>query len=285
MILNNRTYVYAAFAAILFLAASCQEDGLQYADQDINIEMDSPITIVLDDAQTRATDVTSLSSFYVRCISSTPAKSYETSPWQTTFSNDGSGNYTGGQYWPGSSVSYSFYASNNSITLSTSGTYITASSSTDVVVAKALSTTYKSTVGLTFNHIFAKIGYCYVTPPSGFTVSNLSVTMTPLTSGRYYVYDGSWGTTSSTSYTLATTTKSTSALNYLIIPGSYTLSLSYKLTKDSYNETFSKSVTFTFVAGKTNNIEITLPAGNPSKPGGGVVVDPWEGDDDIFEEM
>lgn len=284
MILIRKTFIFAVAAVVLLLATSCQEESLQYAEHNINIGFPTPIIAVLDNVQTRA-DVTSLSSFYVTCIDGAPAKTYETRVWTTTFSDNADGYYTGDKYWPSSSVDYSFYASNKIISLSVSGTYITAEPLTDVVVAKVASANYEQIVPLTFNHIYAKIGYCKVIPPSGYSVSDLRVKMSPDTGGRYYVYDGTWSNKTSSSLILASTTNNTTSLGDFIVPGTYSLSIDYMLTKDSYTETFSKSLSLTFVAGKKNNIEITLPGGNASAPGGGIVIDPWEGDDEVVEEM
>ena len=284
MILFKRTYAFAVSAMISFLAISCQDDDLQYAVKDISVDMQSPVTFVLDEVQTRA-DVTNLASFYVLCIKGALASTYETSAWSAGFSVDNSGYYTGGQYWPSTSTTYSFYASNKIMTTSVSGTYITAEPLTDVVVAKVSSATYKQIVPLTFNHIYAKIGYCKVSAPSGYTVQGLSVKITPYTGGRYYPYKNSWSNQTSSTITLASSLNNTTSRENLIVPGTYTLNVACTLTKDAYTESFSKTLSLTFVAGKKNNIEITLPAGNPSTPGGGVVVDPWEGDDDIIEEM
>lgn len=284
MILIRRTYILAVIAMTLFLIVSCREDSLQYADKDIAVELDTPIAFALDDLHTKA-DVTSLSSFHVLCINGALASGYESSVFSDIFYSTGSGYYEGDYYWPNSSVGYSFYASNKSLNMSVSGTYLTAEPLTDVVVAKVSSATYKEVVPLTFNHIYAKIGYCNVTAPSGFTVSGLKVKMTPNTGGRYYVYKGTWSNFTTTTLTLASTTDNTSSIENLIVPGTYTLSLSYTLTKDSYTETINNSLSLTFVAGKKNNIEITLPAGNVTSPGGGLVIDPWEGDEDVYEEM
>lgn len=284
MTFMRTTYALAVTAVLVAVAVSCHEEPLQYGDMDIAVELGTPVTLVLDEAQTRA-DVTTLSSFYVMCISGAPAKKYESSVWTASFSRDADGYYTGGKYWPGTTVTYSFYASNKIATISFDGTYVNAEPLTDVVVAKVASATYRQVVPLTFNHIYAKIGYCNVIPPSGFSVSGLSVRMTPDTGGRYYVCDGTWDYTTSSTLTLATTTGNTTSLENLIVPGTYSLSVNYTLTKDSYTESFNKSLSLTFEAGKKNNIEITLPEGDLSNPGGGVVIDPWEGDDDVKEEM
>lgn len=272
----------------LMAVASCQKESQDVSfDNEISTVLsDDEICFSSMDVDTRA-DVTSLSSFNVMCITGTMGSS-ETSQFNKQFSKSGS-YYYGSKYWPSSDAKYGFYASNNTITAASNGAYVSASNSNDVVVAYRAynASDYKQTIGLIFNHIFAKLGYCKVSAPSGYSVSGLSVKMTPYVSGYYKIYSGTWSSKSAGSQsTLTTSLNSTASAGTYVVPGTYTLTLAYTLSKDSYTEAFSKSVSVTLVAGKTNNIVLNLPDGNSSgAPDGGVVIDPWEGGGNVDEGM
>lgn len=214
--------------------------------------------------------VTSLSSFNVLCVKGT-AGSSESAVFNSSFS--GSTNYTGGKYWPSTDQSYKFYAANESMTTAASGPTIAAANSKDIVCAFLASPTYRSSNKLTFNHIFARIGTCNITAPSTYTVSNLKVTVTPKTGGTYALFAGNgktdgtgWSETATGSaVTLASALNSSADNNLYLVPGSYTLTATYTLTKGDYTEAFSKTSTVSLVGGKINNISATLPQGNAAE--------------------
>lgn len=243
------------------------------------------ITFLLDgefsaEVTTKATAVTSLSSFNVNCVTGT-AGSNETSVFNTAFS--GSSPYKGGKYWPSSDASYKFYASNADLTPTASGPTVAAANATDVVCAVCLTPTYKASNSLTFNHIFAQVGKCKILAPSGYTVSNLAVKITPYIGGTYNLYSGN-GKTDGTGWSSKTTGSATtiaSAVNsdtnngLYLVPGSYTLTATYKLTMGDYNDTFTKTSTVNIVGGKVNNISATLPAGSASEIEFTISITPW----------
>ena len=250
---------------------------------DIKEELKEPIVFSVLDTITKVTDVISLNSFYVVAYS----LKRESVVWSQEFSyNDDMGGYVGDKYWPENDLQYMFYASNVMFT-NTATAELKVYNTKDVVFARQVysSSYYKNEVPLHFEHIFAKIGYCRIIPPSGYSVSNAKVQVLAGSYGSYYG-NGTWLTYQNTTYTLTDTIDSTISNDILVIPATYTLNLSYILTKDAYRETFTKSVPVTLVAGKTNNIILNLPDGNDSgAPGGGVVIDPWEGGGDVGESM
>ena len=231
--------------------------------------------------QTKAASaVTSLSSFNVNCITGT-AGSAESSVFNVAFS--GTTTYTGGKFWPSTNPSYKFYASNVAMTPAAGGPTIAAANTTDIVCAALLSPTYKASNTLTFNHIFARLGTCKIAAPDGYTVSGLSVKVTPNVSGTYNLFAGN-GKTDGTGWSAKTPGSETviaSALNstanndIYLVPGSYTLTASYTLSMGDYSESFTKSSTVALVAGKVNNISATLPAGSASGIQFTVSVTPW----------
>jgi len=261
----------ALFSAALFSCNRQDETALQ-TPPDATGEIPILFTAEGDglnaSVTTKATSaVTSLSSFNVLCVTGT-AGSSESTVFNSPFT--GSSTYTGGKYWPSTDRSYKFYASNATITSAASGPTVSASNVTDVVCAFLDSPTYKASNELTFNHIFARVGTCTITAPSDYTVSGLTVKITPKTGGTYNLYTGNgktdgtgWSSTSNGTITaIATSTGSTADQGMYLVPGSYTLSASYTLTKGDYSQSFNKTATVSLLAGKINNISSTLPAGN-----------------------
>ena len=290
---NKKTYyLTATILSFCFLLVSCKEMEPDFVlENDIDVTVPSEIRFQIDGViQTKVDDVTSLESFYVRCVKGTAGMTSETSAFSSTFRLDSStGYYTGGKYWPASDPQYTFYASNNSLIASSAGTYISASNTKDVVVAasKYSSSNYKKVIYMTFNHVFAKIGYCKVVPPTGYTVTGVTVKVRPRISGRYYPYNDTWSNMiTGSDITLATELNSTTVKDYYLVPGTYSVSLQYTIAKDSYTETKTTALSLDFVAGKRSNIVLNLPEGNESTaPGGGIVIDPWEGGGNIGEGM
>lgn len=269
----------AAVAALAIISASCTKEASTGTQTSVNrdeIEFRIDSGSLEAYVETKATAVTALSSFNVHCFTGTPG-SAETPVFNVGFS--GSASYTGTtkQFWPSTDPGYHFYASNATITPASGGATISASNSTDIVVAKCLSPTYKQSNALTFNHIFARVGEVTVTAPSdGSTVSNLSITFTPKTGGTFLINSGTWSSTSNgTAVVLANATGVNASKDTYCVPGSYTLSASYTLTMGAYTKSFTKSANVTFPEGKVSAISTTLPNSDVSEIAFTVTVENW----------
>ena len=214
-----------------------------------------------------------------------------------------------GKYWPSTDENYHFYASNASMTYSSSGTTITANTADnlDIVADYVASPTWKQTMSLQMDHVFAQVGTVKLLLPEGCWVENLKVWVTPVTSGTLNLKTGAWSNktngsvvylvgTSSTGVSISTEGGSyTSADNNLwLVPGTYSLSVSYTIHKGDYQVTFSGSSAKTaaglvFAAGFNNNIIPTKLNGveipNIPEPDGAqeitfsVTVTPWDNQD------
>lgn len=232
---------------------------------------------------TRAAEVSSLSSFYCLATTGTPGAAAETtSPGfaSTQFTASGA-NFTGGQYWPATNPSYHFYAASKALSLSSGNvTFAPGTTITDDVYAYLASPTYKNTNALTFNHIYAQVGSCNISAPSGYTISGLTVKITPnlpSASSTFNVRTGTWGGTPTTgsAVTLCSATGSTTDNDLWLIPGTYTLTAAYTISKGAYSETLTKEASVTLVMGRNNNITATLPEGNAADVVFTVSVTPW----------
>lgn len=245
------------------------------------------VTEVLSKATTA---VTSLTSFNVECVTGTLG-SAETEKFNATFTKDGStSNYKGGQFWPKDDAGYKFYAANATITKAITGPTIAATNATDIVAAVLVSPTFKTTNSLVFNHIFARLGACKVTAPTNYSVSNLSVKITPKTGGTYNMFTGNgkndgtgWSATSTGSAVTLNSgsidvaeTSTAAATDTYLVPGSYSLSVSYDLTQGAYTEHFDKTTNAqSILGGKINAINLSLPDGAASEIVFTVTVTPW----------
>ena len=216
---------------------------------------------------TKASAVTSLSSFYVSA--SNGSTSSQTNVWSSVQFTQVSGSspavYKGSKVWPTSNPSYRFYASNVPLTYDQSGAQVSATNATDVVVAylAVSNVTYKAKNTLTFKHIFARIGTVTVTAESPFTISNVNITITPVTSGTYRLFYDDWYSMTTGSATTIASAAGTNNNDLYLKPGIYSLKASWTATNGSYTETFSnKYVDITLVEGKVNNITCTLSGNN-----------------------
>ena len=247
------------------------------------------------DAQaTKAEAVTSLSSFYASAT--TGAAGSEAAVWTSaTFTKDGAtDDYKGDKWWPSSNPSYHFYASNSAITFAAGGSTVAATDATDVVCAYMASPAYKTKNTLVFEHIFARLGTVTVSADSGYTINNISITITPYTGGTYNIRTGAgntdgtgWSNLASGSITgianPSVDAGNAKSNNIYLVPGTYTLTVSWRATKGLYSETFTnKTATVFLEAGKVNALTTTL-GGNAKEPAFTVTVTPWEHETDDIE--
>lgn len=249
--------LFAILAATAALA-SCQKGELPAAELTPADESGlRPIVFTAEgggldtQVETKATAVTTLSSFYVGCT--TGSAGSETSKWNSTeFS--GTTSFTGGKYWPASNPSYHFYASNAALTFAAAGTTVAADGTVDIVTAYLASPTFAASNTLTFNHIYARVGSVSISAAAG-SLSNVSATLKNVaTGGTYNLRTGAW-----TAGTKADKTVTVGSNDIYVVPGTYALSVTYTLTNGDYSATFTKSGNVTLQQGKINNISATAP--------------------------
>ncbi len=217
--------------------------------------------------ETKATEVTTanLTSIYVTATRGTVGSSETATFSSVNFTGISGGTFSGGKYWPSSNPVYHFYGSNIGTSFASNACTVAASTATDVVCAYMESPTYLTKNTLTFSHIFARIGTVTVNAASGYTISGVTVKITPKVSGTYNIRTGN-GKTDGTGWSSVSngseTTLSSSNNSLYLIPGTYSLKVSYTLSKGDYSESFSKTATVSLSAGVTNNISCTTPTGN-----------------------
>ena len=202
--------------------------------------------------------------------------------------------YEADKWWPNSDPSYKFYAvypHTYTMTFAASGPTISVTDSNsdhdadaDVLCAFMGSPTYKSAANtFSFEHIFARLCDVTVTPVSPYTISGITISITPKIGGIYNLKTGS-GQTDDTGWSspvsgvatnIANATPSTKTNNIYLLPGTYEVTATWTATKDNYSQTFSNiRKNLTFVRGKQNNITVSF-TGNGTEIQFGVSVADW----------
>ena len=264
--------------ALLAVLASCEREKLALepalsSGRPIAFGVVTPADVTVDGrpgyqpfdgggvAATRASVVSSLSSFRVSAV--TGSSGSESAVFTNQTFTGSAGTYTGTAVWPVSDPSYKFFASNASLTYTSSGATVSASNSTDVICAYMPNPTYGEKNTLVFNHIFSRIGNVTVAAESGFTVSGVSVTITPYVSGTYNLETGAWtGKSTGSATSLANSSPGTKSNDLWLVPGSYTVTCSWSAAPSgggsatAYTNEVSES--FTLIAGKTSAMTITM---------------------------
>lgn len=239
---------------------------------------------------TKTDVVTSLPTFYASASTGTAGS--ETKVWDNvlfTYDNDRS-LYAADKYWPRTDPSYHFRASNVTMTFAAGDATVSATNTQDVVCAYEPDPTFKEKNTLTFEHIFARIGDVTVTATGGYTISDVTITLTPKVSGTYNIRTGSGqtngtGWSSTTDGSVTTICSRAAAIepsaNYKqtndvwLVPGSYTLTASWTATKDDYTETFTgKNAIVNLAAGKVNAIAASI-VGDATEITFGVTLTAW----------
>lgn len=213
-----------------------------------------------DVATTKATAVTSLpSSLYWGATTGTLGS--ETVKWSSASGTVSAGKISTGKYQTASPTTYNYYVSNLNMSVGTSATTVSASNTTDVICGKASSNS--TTPSVTLDHIFARTGTLTCNTQSGYSISNVSWTIVGTstingTAGTYNMTTNAW-TAASTK--LTSDTAITSSSDMYLIPGTYTIKVTYTLTKGDYSQTFTKSASVSLTQGYINNITVTAIGG------------------------
>lgn len=184
------------------------------------------------------------------------------------FSKDGSV-YTGQAYWPAVEPAggFHFYASNVDMSYAPTGATVSASNGTDVVCAYLESPDYGVDNVLSFTHIFSRLKSIIVVPEEGYTVSDVSIRLTPKTGGVYDIRAGAghtdgtgWSSVVTGTETEVASTLGTNLPDLGMVPGHYTLKVSWRASVAGlYDEVFTdKEVEVDFRSGAKSIIRFTV---------------------------
>lgn len=180
----------------------------------------------------------------------------ETVKWATASATPASGKVKTGKYQTATPTAYTYYVANQTFTAG--GNMTVANNNTDIVAGRTVNNN-TTTPAVALNHIFARTGSLTCNTASGFTISNVSWKIVGKgevngTAGVFNMKTQSW---SSASTKLSSQTDITSSSDMYLLPGTYTIYVTYTLTKGDNVHTYTKHADVTLVQGKVNNITCT----------------------------
>lgn len=258
-IMMKKPYLWAAMMMALVLTG-CHRDNVP-KDDERRIRFTVP-GLFQAKVHTKAAEVTSLNEFHVGCVTGTLGVSEE-EIWNTTFTSGGGGTpiYVSDKYWPISDPGYKFFASNVPLSPSATGYTVWATTATDVVCAVLANPAYGTTNILSFEHVFSRLGNVTVEAFPGYTITGVSITLTPKTGGTYHLHTKAWsGITTGSATGIANSTPGTKANDLYTVPGIYTLTASWTATDSGSNTVTytNRTVEVELEKGVVNNATITL---------------------------
>ena len=231
---------------------SCNKEVKEAANRELTDDPSKEIVLSVEDDlpltfETKATAVTSMpSSLYWGAATASAAK------YSSTSGAVSAGKISTGKYQTATATSYTWYASNISMTVGTNTT-VSASNTTDVICGKSSATT-STTPSITLGHIFARTGSVTLSLPSGYSQSNVSWQIKSKTgggtSGTYSITNASWSSQSG----FTDFSSLTGSSDYYLVPGTYTVKVTFTASKGDFVKTYTQSGDITLVAGKINNI-------------------------------
>ena len=259
--------------------------------------MEAAVTTKAAPSVNTATQVQS-AGFAVNCV--TVSSTDDVDVWNNAHFvyEGGSSKYEADKWWPNLDPEYKFYAvfpHTYTMTFAAGGPTISVTDANndndvdaDILCAFMGSPTYKSADNtFAFEHIFARLCDVTVSQVSPYTISAVSIYITPKIGGTYNLKTGS-GQTGDTGWSspvsgvatnIAAASPGTKNNNIYLLPGSYTLTATWTATKDNYTQTFSNiTKDVTLVRGKQNNISVSF-TGNGTEIQFGVSVADWSAND------
>ena len=274
---NMKNELLILFPAVLVAAAACNKAEIPASpeagrEQIILSVADDTIEM---DVQTKTTAITSVPSSLYFSMTTGAAGASETSKKASASAGVSSSKISTGVYQSVTPVSYNYYVANSNISFGATGSTVTVSNTADAIAGKTAGSSSTSP-SVTLNHLFARTGALTLNTQSGYDISNISWKIasksggTGGTAGTYNIASNVWtGVTALASQTV------TSSSDLYCVPGVYTVTVSYTLTKGEWSSSFTKSADVTLVAGSVNSITGTASGGNASEISITVSLTPW----------
>lgn len=253
-------------ALALCAAVSCTKESssLLKVPEEIVLAVSDDFNAEVSLEDTKATAVTSLpGTLYWGGTKGTRGAAGEAQKWTATSGTVSASKISTGKYQTATPTAYNYYVSNASFTVPATGnvTMTVANNNTDIIVGWTAGST-SSTPSVALGHIFARTGSFTCNTQTGYTISNVSWKIKSKaavsgTAGTYNLSTGAWTASTATLSDQAVTNSS----DLYLIPGVYTVTCSYTLSKGDYTDNFTKTADVTLVAGKVNNITATAIGG------------------------
>lgn len=211
---------------------------------------------LLADVVTKTTEVSNVpATLYWGATTGSGAS--EAVKWGSASASVSGGKISTGKYQTLTPTSYNYYVSNVAMFVG-ANTTVTATNTTDVVVGRCAANT-STTPSVTLGHIFSRTGTLTFTAP-GYTITDVSWKIVGKstingTKGVYNLRTGAW-TSATTKLTSETTITSSSRL--YLIPGTYTVKITFTASKDGITRPdLTKTGDIVMGKGMTCNITAT----------------------------
>ena len=181
--------------------------------------------------------------------------------WSATSATvSGASKINTGKYQTATPTSYNYYVANKTFTVG--GNMTVENNNTDIIAGRTASST-STTPTVVLNHIFARTGTLTCNTQDGYSISDVSWMIASYgsitgTAGTFNMVSQTW---TARSASLSERSLNSSDDLYLI-PGVYTIKVTYTLSKGDYSQTFTKQANVTLAAGYKNNIRVTAVGGN-----------------------
>lgn len=257
---------------ILIIAAALVATVTTSCNKRLTADLPKAIDIVCEgelplEVGTKTTEVASLPSA-LYWSATTGSTTSQTSKYGSTSGSVSSGKISTGKYQTATATTYNWYVSNMALTNNSGGTTISADGTTTDVIA-GMTTSNSTEPAVTLSHIFARTGSLTAslsssTSSKGYSLSNVSwkivgkSTVNSKTVGQKGTYNISKGAFTDVSSSLSSSTAITSSSDFYLMPGTYTITCSFRLTLGDFVKDYSKSGDVTLVAGKKNSITATI---------------------------
>ena len=286
-------FYLGSLSAIALALAGCHPAALDPADSSGRITFRvgrAPVGLMAE-TKAEAVDDENLTNdgFMVSCVDGNPGEDGEV--WSNVAFTRSGNVWQSDKWWPQDDGAYRFYAvypSGYTLTHAEDGASIEASNEHDIVAAYVGDPVFRSVNTLPFGHIFARLKTVTVTASGGYTISGVTIRITPKVSGTYNLFAGAghtdgtgWSDTveADSPVSIASSTfsggVSTQDNDLYMVPGTYVLTASWTASKGVYTETFENmTVEVDLAAGKTNNISAYL-TGNAEDVGFNTRVTAW----------
>lgn len=264
----------AATLLIMGLAASCAKSVEQENQNPSEIVLSLGSDSIDMDVQTKAsaTEISSMPASLYLAMTTGTAGSSEASKLASVSKGVSAGKLATGIYQTESPTSYNYYLSNLPITVTGTGSTIAAVNTTDVIAGTC--TSNSATPAVTLDHVFARTGTFNLNAQKGYEISDISWKIKSEsgsgTKGTYNMATKQWSSVSA----LAEQSVASGTDLYLV-PGNYTLSVTYTLKKEDWTKTITKTASVKLEAGKINNISGTAVGGTAEEITLSVTLTAW----------
>lgn len=261
-----KRYQVTSVVLLIIATVSCQKE---YLSSDGEIILRIGDNTLREDVETKATPVTTIPSTLY--WGATTGNGTESVKWSAASAGVSSGTIHTGKYQTYSPTTYNYYVANQTFT--SGGNMTVANNNIDIIAGRASSNS--TTPSITLNHIFARTGSLSFVAPSDYSISATwrikSKGAVTGTAGTFNMQTQSWSASS------ATLSKQvfTGSSDLWLIPGVYTISVSFTMTKGDFTKSYTQTADITLTAGKQNNITATTTIDEAVQVSFGVLLSAW----------